>query len=109
MHGLVNEMFNYDVVLCFIFACNSAIVWYGTFKTLSIREQFVFIFADIPWLLLPGLCCIGIAGLGTLATNLQVHMSVLLYVQLDMTEYLHFSGPVFQHLKNTLTFSIYRE
>lgn len=26
----------------------------------------------IPWLLLPGLCCIGIAGLGTLATNLQV-------------------------------------
>ena len=35
-----------------------------------------FYVSDIPWLLLPGLCCIGIAGLGTLATNLQVRKSV---------------------------------
>ncbi|KAL3837412.1 hypothetical protein ACJMK2_022771 [Sinanodonta woodiana] len=44
---------------------------------------------DIPWLLCPGLCCIGIAGLAMLATNLQV---ANLYPKLRSTIVAIFTG-----------------
>ena len=31
-----------------------------------------YIITAVPWLLCPGLCCIGIAGMAIYATNLQV-------------------------------------
>ena len=41
---------------------------------MNLSKTWVCLIVGVPWLLLPGLCCIGIAGLGTLATNLQVNI-----------------------------------
>lgn len=53
----------------FYFSFNS--LDYKAFSDASILILCYF-FAELPWLLLPGLCCMGTAGLTVLATNLQV-------------------------------------
>ena len=41
---------------------------------MDLNKTWVYLIVGVAWLLLPGLCFIGIAGLGTLATNLQVNI-----------------------------------
>ena len=60
-------------VICNIKSFNGVLYMAVSFCT----HIFLYTITALPWLLCPGLCCIGIAGMALYATNLQVESGYL--------------------------------